>query len=75
MWSPNELLKIEKQRDILSYITLQFFHFKKVPLEHCPFVPPPKETILIYRTSIFDVFSYRYFTCSVNPNSSGRSRE
>jgi len=37
MWSPNELLKIEKQRDILSYITLQFFHFKKVPLEHCPF--------------------------------------
>ena len=39
MWSPNELLKIEKQRDILSYITLQFFHFKKVPLEHCPFVP------------------------------------
>lgn len=39
MWSPNELLKIEKQRDILSYITLQFFHFKKVPLEHCPFGP------------------------------------
>lgn len=38
MWSPNELLKIEKQRDILSYITLQFFHFKKVPLEHCPFI-------------------------------------
>ena len=38
MWSPNELLKIEKQRDILSYITLQFFHFKKVPLEHCPFL-------------------------------------
>lgn len=38
MWSPNELLKIEKQRDILSYITLQFFHFKKVPLEHCPLV-------------------------------------
>ena len=37
MWSPNELLKIEKQRDILSYITLQFFHFKKVPLEHYPF--------------------------------------
>lgn len=36
MWSPNELLKTEKQRDILSYITLQFFHFKKVPLEHCP---------------------------------------
>lgn len=41
MWSPNELLKIEKQRDILSYITLQFFHFKKVPLEHCPFEKPP----------------------------------
>lgn len=41
MWSPNELLKIEKQRDILSYITLQFFHFKKVPLEHCPFVATP----------------------------------
>ena len=40
MWSPNELLKIEKQRDILSYITLQFFHFKKVPLEHCPFAAP-----------------------------------
>lgn len=40
MWSPNELLKIEKQRDILSYITLQFFHFKKVPLEHCPFASP-----------------------------------
>lgn len=40
MWSPNELLKIEKQRDILSYITLQFFHFKKVPLEHCPFFLP-----------------------------------
>lgn len=40
MWSPNELLKIEKQRDILSYITLQFFHFKKVPLEHCPLVAP-----------------------------------
>lgn len=40
MWSPNELLKIEKQRDILSYITLQFFHFKKVPLEHCPFGIP-----------------------------------
>ena len=39
MWSPNELLKIEKQRDILSYITLQFFHFKKVPLEHCPLLP------------------------------------
>lgn len=38
MWSPNELLKIEKQRDILSYITLQFFHFKKVPLEHCPLI-------------------------------------
>lgn len=44
MWSPNELLKIEKQRDILSYITLQFFHFKKVPLEHCPF----GETYLIF---------------------------
>lgn len=41
MWSPNELLKIEKQRDILSYITLQFFHFKKVPLEHCPFGGAP----------------------------------
>lgn len=41
MWSPNELLKIEKQRDILSYITLQFFHFKKVPLEHCPFAAHP----------------------------------
>lgn len=41
MWSPNELLKIEKQRDILSYITLQFFHFKKVPLEHCPFLSAP----------------------------------
>lgn len=41
MWSPNELLKIEKQRDILSYITLQFFHFKKVPLEHCPFHGSP----------------------------------
>lgn len=41
MWSPNELLKIEKQRDILSYITLQFFHFKKVPLEHCPFAAQP----------------------------------
>lgn len=41
MWSPNELLKIEKQRDILSYITLQFFHFKKVPLEHCPFKHQP----------------------------------
>ena len=40
MWSPNELLKIEKQRDILSYITLQFFHFKKVPLEHCPLTAP-----------------------------------
>lgn len=40
MWSPNELLKIEKQRDILSYITLQFFHFKKVPLEHCPLLQP-----------------------------------
>ena len=37
MWSPNELLKTEKQRDILSYITLQFFPFKKVPLEHYPF--------------------------------------
>lgn len=44
MWSPNELLKIEKQRDILSYITLQFFHFKKVPLEHCPLGTP----ILLY---------------------------
>lgn len=41
MWSPNELLKIEKQRDILSYITLQFFHFKKVPLEHCPLSARP----------------------------------
>lgn len=41
MWSPNELLKIEKQRDILSYITLQFFHFKKVPLEHCPLCKHP----------------------------------
>ena len=41
MWSPNELLKIEKQRDILSYITLQFFHFKKVPLEHCPLTAHP----------------------------------
>ena len=39
MWSPNELLKTEKQRDILSYITLQFFPFKKVPLEHYPLVP------------------------------------
>ena len=36
MWSPNELLNTEKQRDILSYITLQFFPFKKVPLEHYP---------------------------------------
>lgn len=36
MWSPNELLKTEKQRDILSYITLQFFPFKNVPLEHYP---------------------------------------
>ena len=52
MWSPNELLKIEKQRDILSYITLQFFHFKKVPLEHCPLntsnnlpqLPPPRKS-------------------------------
>ncbi len=40
MWSPNELLKTEKQRDILSYITLQFFPFKKVPLEHYPFGKP-----------------------------------
>lgn len=46
MWSPNELLKIEKQRDILSYITLQFFHFKKVPLEHCPF-----SAVIFYRRS------------------------
>ena len=51
MWSPNELLKIEKQRDILSYITLQFFHFKKVPLEHCPF-----ET--------FPFFNFLYFFIS-----------
>ena len=47
MWSPNELLKIEKQRDILSYITLQFFHFKKVPLEHCPFLGA---SFLVYST-------------------------
>lgn len=48
MWSPNELLKIEKQRDILSYITLQFFHFKKVPLEHCPLGAAP----LFYQQSV-----------------------
>lgn len=56
MWSPNELLKIEKQRDILSYITLQFFPFKKVPLEHYPngngvsFWINETQTILLSRT-------------------------
>ncbi len=31
MWSPNELLKIEKQRDILSYITLQKGSLRALP--------------------------------------------
>ena len=59
MWSPNELLKIEKQRDILSYITLQFFHFKKVPLEHCPF----GEVYLIFSLGLF--CNSPIFVCSV----------
>lgn len=49
MWSPNELLKTEKQRDILSYITLQFFPFKKVPLEH---YPKGRGTFPIWRSSM-----------------------
>ena len=52
MWSPNELLKIEKQRDILSYITLQFFHFKKVPLEHCPFLTNSLFPCMLYMYSL-----------------------
>lgn len=60
MWSPNELLKIEKQRDILSYITLQFFHFKKVPLEHCPF--RAGKIFFYYRVvGDLDGFSSRFF--------------
>lgn len=56
MWSPNELLKTEKQRDILSYITLQFFPFKKVPLEHYPlwqllFLQPISYRLLMAVTS------------------------
>ena len=47
MWSPNELLKTEKQRDILSYITLQFFPFKKVPLEHYPNLRFPFHTLFL----------------------------
>lgn len=58
MWSPNELLKIEKQRDILSYITLQFFHFKKVPLEHCPFCCafPLHSVYLIHDSDLIAIF-------------------
>ena len=29
MWSPNEISKQEKQRDIFAYITLPFFQVKK----------------------------------------------
>lgn len=29
MWSPNEISKQEKQRDIFAYITLPFFQIKK----------------------------------------------
>ena len=55
MWSPNELLKTEKQRDILSYITLQFFPFKKVPLEHYP-----KTGELFYFTRLSSVTAMPY---------------
>jgi len=78
MWSPNELLKIEKQRDILSYITLQFFHFKKVPLEHCPFQTVPFLTLYgqtvkeCYRHKIKPFFSHKISAISLPGNSSKR---
>ena len=81
MWSPNELLKIEKQRDILSYITLQFFHFKKVPLEHCPFHQPFLYKydcfVILYRISVlplkfssgFPFFFFSFLTNSLHKKS------
>ena len=57
MWSPNELLKIEKQRDILSYITLQFFHFKKVPLEHCPL---KSRLFVVLRFTLYLLWTYSF---------------
>ena len=39
MWSPNEISKQEKQRDIFAYITLPFFQVKKGSLSTFRFVP------------------------------------
>lgn len=61
MWSPNELLKTEKQRDILSYITLQFFPFKKVPLEHYPNATGP-----FCATLLLGVGIWREYTLSTD---------
>ena len=38
MWSPNEISKQEKQRDIFAYITLPFFQIKKGSLSTFRFV-------------------------------------
>ena len=38
MWSPNLILKAEKQRDIFAYITLLIFQVKKGSLKTFPFV-------------------------------------
>lgn len=37
MWSPNLILKEEKQRDIFAYITLLIFQVKKGSLKTFPF--------------------------------------
>ena len=39
MWSPNEISKQEKQRDIFAYITLPFFQIKKGSLSTFRFRP------------------------------------
>lgn len=38
MWSPNEISKQEKQRDIFAYITLPFFQIKKGSLSTFRFI-------------------------------------
>ena len=38
MWSPNEISKQEKQRDIFAYITLPFFQVKKGSLSTFRFI-------------------------------------
>lgn len=41
MWSPNEISKQEKQRDIFAYITLPFFQVKKGSLSTFRFTSRP----------------------------------